>query len=274
MWALVLVAIVVGIIAIQIFIALVALAVSLLGLLVFGIGYGIYYVVFKPEQVPEFLEKHARTGLRYLTHIYLHAPLALAGILVGIVILLTSSSPPSDGWMVFGVVLAAGMCGGWVDLMVRNLGLGEWAEEHTDQIPPIIYSYRGIKMLREIEAAIVVCQARLHVIKNEHPEWFAAIDKIRFEVRNYRGWPSATMHLEWGTLHENTPREEYLLGELYASVENTSESRGLYPKLIGIEVSEVPKRYWYQPPCSCSSDEGCYGHNLRPKVIMAWPNHN
>lgn len=280
MWALVLVAVVVGIIAIQIFIALVALAVSLLGFLVFGIGYGIYYLVAKPETVPNFLQNRApvvleessRNLLRYLTHFYLFIP--VSSFTMGMLTLfLIVGNPPAKSMglgMAVGGVLIGGMLASMFDLWLGMWwGLWEWAEKKTDQIPPIIYDYHGVRKLQEITATWERCQEKLRLLRLEHPEWRNALDSVRFELRNYRGHPFATLYLDWENLPENTPQVEYLLGHLYSAAENDPKASDKYSHLIAVETSQLPRRYWQTHRCDCSYSSDCDGHPATPRAI--WP---
>lgn len=280
MWALVLVAIVVGIIAIQIFVALVALAVSLLGLLVFGIGYGIYYLVAKPETVPSFLQNRApvvleessRSLLRYLTHFYLFIP--VGSFTMGVLTLfMVVGDPPAKSMglgIMAGVVLIGGMLASIFDLWLGVWwGLWEWTEKQTDRTPPIIYDYYGARKLQEINATWERCQEKLRLLRLEHPEWRGALDSVRFELRNYRGTPYATLYLDWENLPNNTPQVEYLLGHLYAAAENDPRARDKYFHLIDVETSKLPRRYWQTHRCDCSDSNECYGHPATPRAI--WP---
>ena len=279
MWALVLVAIVVGIIAIQIFIALVALTVSLLGLLVFGVGYGIYYLVAKPEAVPSFLQNRApvifedssRAFLRYLTHFYLFLPVATCVMALLTLFAIASSSPAKQAGpgFVIGLVLAGGAIASLLDLWLGTWGVREWSEKQTDRIPPIIYDYHGARKLREITATWERCQEKLRLLRLEHPEWRNALDSVRFELRNYRGHPFATLYLDWENLPENTPQVEYLLGHLYAAAENDPKANDKYSHLIAVETSKLPRRYWQTHRCDCSYSSDCDGHPATPSAI--WP---
>lgn len=279
MWVFVLVAIVVAIVAIQIAVALAALTVSLLGFLVFGIGYGIYYLVAKPETVPSFLQNRApiileesfRNLLRYLTHLYLFLPIGSSAVVVLAFLMVVGDSPAKSTGLgvTIGLVLVGGVLFSIFDLWLSGWGLWEWAEKQTDQIPPHIYSYHGIRKLREITATWERCQEKLRVLRIEHPEWAKVLDSVQFELRNYRGYPFATLYFDWESMPDNTPKVDYLLGHLYAAAENNPRSREGSSQLISVETKSLPRRYWETHRCGCSNSEDCDGHPATPRAV--WP---
>jgi len=214
------------VIAAIIFLYLVVFALMVGGLILLAAGYGIYFVVARPQELPGVVDKYSRIFVRYLTHIYMILPFATVGLVAGYIASFQPMPQYSTfdplGWLAYTVLIWT-MAGMAIDMMivlignwVRGHGWGFFQEQWLYQVPPRVFDTRDLQLKFEaVRTAINHCQERIAELRQQNPNWGSLLDLVHLKIDFAYGIPSGSMEVRWDRAAESVPGAAKLLEELY-----------------------------------------------------------